>query len=243
MDSNNLTTPNTDITQRQAAIIAAIGFLITIAAVFYGSYFVFSKIIVPEDAISTSRNIVANEGLFRTGIMSWLLLLIGDILRAWAFYVFFKHVNKSLSSLAAWFMLIHVAIFGITQLNLIFASEILHSADYLTVIESNQLQALSLFFINGHNYGFQIGLFFFSFHLLTLGILIFKSGYIPKMLGVLLIISFLSYLIDSSGRILFSGYPYFMFKIFFIPMLVGELSLIVWLVLKGGRLSVIQSKN
>lgn len=240
MDLKSLTTSNNDITQRQAAIIAAIGFLITIVAVTYGSFLVFPKIIVPEDAISTSKNIVANDGLFRTGIMSWLLLLLGDILRAWAFYVFFKKVNKSLSLLAACFMLIHVAIFGITQLNLIFASEILQNADYLTVIGHNQLQALSLFFINGQNYGFQIGLYFFSFHLLTLGILVFKSCYIPKILGVLLIISFLSYLIDSSGRILFSDYPYFLFKIFFMPMLIGELALILWLVLKGGKLSVIQ---
>lgn len=68
MDSESLTTSNTDITQRQVAIIAAIGFLITITAVSYGSYFVFPEIIVPEDAVSTSRNIVANDGLFRTGI-------------------------------------------------------------------------------------------------------------------------------------------------------------------------------
>ncbi|MEJ2052816.1 MAG: DUF4386 family protein, partial [Calditrichaceae bacterium] len=78
---------------------------------------------------------------------------------------------------------------------------------------------------------------------LTLAILVFQSGYVPKVLGVFLIISFLSYLIDSSGRILISDYPYFLFKIFFLPMLIGELALIVWLVFKGGKLSKIQYTN
>lgn len=226
-----------DISQRQAALIAGIGFLITILSVFYASTFVFSKVIVAGDAIATTRNIINNENLFRTGILSWLLLLTGDVLRAWALYVFFKRVNNSLSLLAGWFMLIHVSIFGITQLNLVFAVEILRNTEYLATIDPGQLQAISLFFINGHNYGFQIGLFFFSFHLLVLGILVFKSGYIPKLLGVFLMISCFSYMLDSTGRIISPDYPDSMFRVLFLPMLIGELALIVWLIVKSYPIS------
>jgi len=105
------------------------------------------------------------------------------------------------------------------------------------------LSTLAMLFINGHNYGFQIGLFFFSFHLLVLGFLVFQSGYIPKILGILLFVAFFSYFIDSSGKILLVNYPYIISRILFLPMLVGELSLIVWLVLKGGKLPEMKSRN
>ncbi len=228
-----------DISQRQAAIIAGFGLLITIIGVIFASIFV-DNLIVPGDAAETANNIMANEGLFRTGIVSWLFVLIGDVVRAWALYVFFKQVNKSLSLLAGWFMLIHAAIFGITQLNLVFASELLGGAGYFTVFEPNQLHALVLLFINGYNYGFQIGLFFFSFHLFVLGYLVFKSGYIPRILGVLLIVAFFGYLIDSAGQIL-PNYPEIISQVVTVPNTIAELALIVWLVFKGGKIPEMKS--
>jgi len=228
-----------DISQRQAAIIAGFGLLISIIGVIFASIFV-DNLIVPGDAAETANNIMANEGLFRTGIVSWLFVLIGDVVRAWALYVFFKQVNKSLSLLAGWFMLIHAAIFGITQLNLVFASELLGGAGYFTVFEPNQLHALVLLFINGYNYGFQIGLFFFSFHLFVLGYLVFKSGYIPRILGVLLIVAFFGYLIDSAGQIL-PNYPEIISQVVTVPNTIAELALIVWLVFKGGKIPEMKS--
>jgi hypothetical protein len=244
MNSNKLggtemTNHIADISQRQAAIIAGFGLLITIIGVIFASIFV-DNLIVPGDAAETANNIMANEGLFRTGIVSWLFVLIGDVVRAWALYVFFKQVNKSLSLLAGWFMLIHAAIFGITQLNLVFASELLGGAGYFTVFEPNQLHALVLLFINGYNYGFQIGLFFFSFHLFVLGYLVFKSGYIPRILGVLLIVAFFGYLIDSAGQIL-PNYPEIISQVVTVPNTIAELALIVWLVFKGGKIPEMKS--
>jgi len=244
MNSNKLggtemTNHIADISQRQAAIIAGFGLLITIIGVIFASIFV-DNLIIPGDAAETANNIMANEGLFRTGIVSWLFVLIGDVVRAWALYVFFKQVNKSLSLLAGWFMLIHAAIFGITQLNLVFASELLGGAGYFTVFEPNQLHALVLLFINGYNYGFQIGLFFFSFHLFVLGYLVFKSGYIPRILGVLLIVAFFGYLIDSAGQIL-PNYPEIISQVVTVPNTIAELALIVWLVFKGGKIPEMKS--
>ncbi len=244
MNSNKLggtemTNHIADISQRQAAIIAGFGLLITIIGVIFASIFV-DNLIVPGDAAETANNIMANEGLFRTGIVSWLFVLIGDVVRAWALYVFFKQVNKSLSLLAGWFMLIHAAIFGITLLNLVFVSVLLSGASYLSVFEPNQLHSLMLLFLNGHTYGFQIGLFFFSFHLFFLGYLVFKSGYIPRILGVLLIVAFFGYLIDSAGQIL-PNYPEIISQVVTVPNTIAELALIVWLVFKGGKIPEMKS--
>jgi len=224
-----------DISQRKAAIVAGVAFLIYLIPAIFGNFFIFRRLIVLGDAATTANNIMASEGLFRVGIVGWLFVIIGDVVRAWAFYVFFKQVNKSLSLLAGWFMLIHAAIFGITQLNLVFVSELFSGAGYLTVFEPNQLHSLMLLFLNGHNYGFQIGLFFFSFHLFFLGYLVFKSDYIPKVLGVLLIVAFFGYLIDSLGKILLPNYPKIITKVLAAPMIIGELALVVWLVFKGGK--------
>ena len=167
MNSNNLTT-YPDISQRQAALMAGIGFLITMAAVSFGGFYVLPTLIVWGDTAATAENISTNNVLFRAGMISWLVMLAGDVLRAWGLYVFFRPVNQSLSLLAAWIMLIHVSMFGITQICLVFSSEILSGSDYLKAIDSDQLHSLMMLFIKGHNFGFLIGLFFFSFHLLIL---------------------------------------------------------------------------
>ena len=224
-----------DLSQRKAAIVAGVGYLITIIPAFFVYFFVFPSLIVPGDAATTANNIMASGGLFRVSIVCWLIVLTGDVVRAWAFYIFFKQVHKSLSLLTGWFMLIHVAIFGITQLNLVFASVLLGGADYLTVFEPNQLHSLVLLFLNGWEYGFLIGLFFFSFHLFILGYLVFKSGYIPRILGVLLIVASFSYLIDSLGILLFPNYPEIISQVFAVPMFIGETAFVVWLVIKGGK--------
>jgi len=223
-----------DTTPRQAAIVAGYGFLLTLIAVTFATLYV-ENLIVPGDAAATANNIMASEGLYRFGIVSWLFVIIGDMVRAWALYVFFKQVHKSLALFAAWFMLVHDAILGVTLVNLIFGSVLLSGAGYLTVFDPTQLQALVLLFSNGFNYGFQIGLFFFSFHLLILGYLVYKSGFVPKILSPLLILASLGYSINSVGKILSSNFPEIIWTVFVLPMIVGESALILWLVFKGGK--------
>ena len=92
---------------------------------------------MPGDATTTANNIMANELLFRSGIVSWLIVLTCDVVVAWALYVLLKPVNKSLSLLAAWFRLVYSTIHGIALLNLIFVLQLLSGADYLTVFETD----------------------------------------------------------------------------------------------------------
>ena len=97
--------------------------------------------------------------------------------------------------LAAWFRLIHAAIAGINLVNGFFALQLLGGAEYLSAFEANQLHALVLPFLNVHSYGLSIGIAFFAVHLLILGYLVFKSGYLPRITGILLIIASLFILV------------------------------------------------
>lgn len=216
MNANNLTERIADISLRKAAIIAGIGYLMSFVGAIIAGPFI------------DNLNILA-------GTFSFLIAILGDMVRAWALYVFFKQVNKSLALLSAWFMLVHDAIFGAALINLVFGSVLLSGADFLTVFGVDQLDALRLLFVDGFNFGFQIGLFFFSFHLGILGYLVYKSGAIPKILGVLLFAASLGYLINSAGKILLPNYPELIEMILMAPNFIGELAIIVWLVVRGGK--------
>jgi len=228
-NSNQMSPSIADISPRQAAIVAMIGFLLS----FVGAIFASMNVEI-GDASTTANNIMF-------GVFGFLLAILGDIVRAWALYVFFKPVNKSLALLSAWFMLIHDAIFGAALLNLVLGSTLLSGADYLTVIEPDQLHALALLFSNAYTYGFEIGLFFFSFHLGILGYLVYKSDYIPKILSILLIIAALGYLINSVGTILSPNFPEIIWSVLMLPCLIGEMAIVLWLAFRGGKESTTKS--
>jgi Domain of unknown function (DUF4386) len=232
----------TDITLSKSARIAGIGYVIIFVLGIVANFFIFDGLIVKGDAATTANNILNNELLFRVGIASWLIVLICDIVIAWALYIFLKPISKSLSLLTAWFRLIYIAIFGITQLNLIFVLILLSGADYLAVFNASQLQALALMFLNGHNYGFLIGLVFFGVHLSLISYLILKSEYIPKILGILLILSASGYLLDSFANFLlpsYADYQTIFLLLVAVPGIIGELSFTLWLLIKGTKVQSI----
>jgi hypothetical protein len=220
-----------DVSQRKAAIVAGSGLLIMTIFAIFANFFVLESFIVQGDATETVNNIIVNEGLFRTGICSLLIVAILDVVVAWALYVFLKPINKSLSLLAAWFRLVYAAIFGISLHNLFSVLLLLGNADYYKVFETDQLHAQAMLSLRAFSDGWDIGIVFFGLHLALLGYLVFKSGYIPRILGVLLVIAGLGYLIDS-------------FVVFLIPnqevtiamfTFIGELLFMFWLLLQGGK--------
>ena len=228
----------TDISLNNAAKIAGIGYVVIFLLGIITNFFIFGSLIIPGDAAQTANNILSNEILFRGGMVSWLIVLICDIIIAWALYIFLKPVNKSISLLGAWFRIVYTAIFAITQFNLLIVLILLSGADYLTVFNTNQLNSLVLLFLNGFNYGFLIGLVFFGVHLLFVSHLIIRSDYIPKILGILLLLSSLGYIIDSFANFLLSNYEDY--KIIFliivaVPGIIGELYLTLWLLIKGTK--------
>jgi hypothetical protein len=221
--------------ERSPQIYARIGgilYLIIIIAGALSEIFIRGKLIVSGDAISTADNIMASQSLWRTGIAGDLLMHVCDVPLMLIFYVLLRPVNKNLALLAVLFNLIQTAVLVVNILNLLMPLFLLGNAEYLKVLEPNQLDTLTYLFLKLYDYGFGIGLIFFGFTCLVLGYLIFRSGYFSRILGVLMAIAGLSYLTNSFTLILAPAYAGRIFPVLVLA-LIGELSLCLWLLVKG----------
>lgn len=207
------------------------GLLYLMLAVASGWAFVnLSNLIVPGDATTTVSNIRASEPLFRIGIMSDLFgqaIFIGLVL---VLYKLLNPVHKNQAVYMVVFVVASVILQSISLLNQMAALLILNGANYLTVFDTAQLDALVLFFLNLHEAGFSIiAQIYFGLWLFPLGSLVYNSGFLPKILGVLLIIAGLGYLFDVVTFFLFPTFDVTISQFTFI----GELLLLLWLLIKG----------
>ena len=209
------------------------GLLILIISVFapFSMMYVPSNLIVPGDAATTAKNIMASEGLFRAGIVSDSIVFLIEIVLVVILYVLLKPVSKTLSLVAAFSRLAMTVIQAINLLNHFTPLLLLSGAGYLTVFEPDQLYALVLLFLNAHEYVVLIWGLFFGLHLFVLGYLVYKSGYIPRILGVLLVIASLCYLTQSFGNILLPQYEEIFASVGLLSMI--ELAFPLWLLIKG----------
>jgi hypothetical protein len=184
------------------------------------------------DAAAIAENIVASERLFRIGFVSFALSAMFFLLSAWALYVLLKPVNKDLALLVVLLNLCGVAIKCASLLGELAALLLLSDADYLQVFEANQLQAMATLFLNVFKNGFMIAQIFFAVWLLPLGYLVFKSGFLPKVLGILLILDFFAILIWFLQFFLFPDYEVISYPGLAISF-IAEASLCLWLLVKG----------
>lgn len=225
------------ISQRRAAVIAGITMLVMAGCAAFTVGFVNSSLIVKDDAGATANNIYNSLALFRSGIFGWLVILVGDIIVSWALYSFLKQVDNSVALLGAWFRLIYCAILGASILNLVYVLLILSGSNSLTA-QSDQLNGQVMLYINAFNKMWSFGLIVFGLHLLVIGKLALKSGFIPKILGILLLIAAVSYIIVHLLHVFFPQFEQItaiLENILSLPMALGELVLSIWLLIKGGR--------
>lgn len=226
------------ISPRQAALIAGLGYLAVFVFVTLANSLALEKIIVVGDAATTVNNIMASELLFRLGIAGWLVVIMCDALVAWALYLFLKPVNSDLALLAAWMRLLFVAMFAAGLLNLFPVLEILSEAEHMQAFEPDQLAAQIMPYLSAYQHGVHVSFMAFGLHILLVGYLVFKSGDMPRILGVFLMIAALGYQIDSFGNFLSSAYAAnkINFIIFVaVPALVSEAWWMLWLLVKGGK--------
>jgi len=191
--------------------------------------------IVAGDAARTASNIVAGEFLFRAGVGGWLIVAILDVIVALALYVVLRPVNRSLSMLAAWFRLVYAAIFVASIANLLLAVQLLSDTAY-TTLGAAQLNAQAMIFLDAFKNGWALGLVLFGVSLGLLGYLVYVSGYIPKLLGVLLMIAAVGYVVANLGKLMFPALGGTMDAVAAGPAAVGELAFAVWLLARAGRL-------
>src|SRR5215218_9481230 len=211
------------------------GLLLLIVAILgpFSVIYVPSTLIVPGDAIATADNIRASEGLFRIGIVSDSLIFLIEIVLTVLLYVLLRPVSRALSLVAAFARLAMTIVQGINLLPYFTALLLLSGAGYLTVFKPAQSDALALVFLNAHGYGVFIWQLFFGFHLLVLGYLIYKSGYFPWILGVLMVLGSLGYLTDAYGNMLNPNYAETFGWIVGVGAIIGELPFFLWLLIKG----------
>ncbi len=240
-----MTNPITDLSLRKVAIAAGVLLLLMFIPTFFANFFVIEGLIVPGDAATTADNIMANMLQFRMAIFSFIIVIVLDVGVAWLLYVLLKPVSKNLSLLAAWGRLVYSAILRIALLNLVIALRLICVGTYLPGFGTDQLYTQVLLSVNAFSDGWAIGSIFFFLHLLFLGYLILKSGYIPKILGILLIIASFTYLINNVADLLIPNYENYViiFYILAIPSALGEIILALWLLSKGRKIPEMKNQG
>ena len=217
-------------TLRQAALVAGICYLLMPVA--YAEFAIYPKLVIPGNIEQTSQNIVAHGGLFSAAILCYLITFILDVVIAWALYVLLAPVNRSLSLLTAWFRLMYTAIGLFSLLNLVTVFRLLHTPDYLTEFGPGPLQAQLDLLLHSFRYDWSFSLLIFGIHLVLLGYLIYRSGYIPWIIGILLILDGLVWVINPLKPYL---YPNARLG-FLVPFSFVELLLPLWLVIRGWKI-------
>jgi hypothetical protein len=218
---------------RVLARIGGVLYLIIIVIGLFGEAFVRNRLIVSGDATATAANIRSLESLWRFHIAAELFLLICAVALLLILFVLLRPVSRNLALLAAFFNLVSITLEAAITLYLLAALFPLGNAGYLKAFAPEQLYAMASLSLKTHGYGFGVSLIFFGCFCLVIGYLIFKSGYLPKALGVLMQIAGLSYLTNSFALVLAPAVANRLFPAILLPAFVGEASLCLWLIVKG----------
>ena len=169
---------------KKTARIAGFWYLLMAITGPIGLLYVPSKLIVPGDAAATVSKIVASEGLFRSSIVSWLIGQMIFIVLPLVLYKLLKPVNKTHALLMVIFIELAIPIAFINEVNRLAVLVLLSGADYLKAFQADQLQAQVMFFLDLHAQGIGVAQMFWGLWLFPLGYLIFKSGFLPRILGI-----------------------------------------------------------
>jgi hypothetical protein len=222
--------------ERSPQLYARLGGLLYLAIIgfgLFGELVARGPFVVSGDATGTVNAIAASQQLWRTGIAGDLMMHVFDVPVIVVLYLLLRPVSESLALLATFFNLVQTAVLAANKLSLLVPVFLLEDAGYLKAFSPEQLHALSYLAVKAHGYGFGVGLIFFGFGCLVRGYLIFRSGYLPRAIGLLVAVAGLSYLVNSFSLLLAPSFAASIFPAVLVPAFVGELFLCLWLVVKG----------
>lgn len=214
------------------ARIGGVLYLLNIVLGFF-SVAVRNKIIGSGEAAATAANLASMESLWRFGIAAEFVALICAMGLGTVYYLLLKPVSKELNLLATFIRVVAIAVQAVVVLNLVAALFPLGNVAYLKAFTPEQLHALVRLAIKSHSYGFGLALLLFGSCFLVHGRLIFKSGFLPKVLGILIQIAGLCYLTHSFALFLAPSFADRLFPVILLPAFVAEVSLCLWLCVKG----------
>jgi len=206
-----------------------------LAVIVFGAFaegFVMNKLVGP-DAATTAHNIMASPGLWNVAVALDLIVPVIAVAGVWISYVLLSPVSRSLILLDVFFTLVSLAVEAVSKLFLLLVLPILSTTGYLHAFEPRQLESLANLALESHDLVFNIALIFFGCACLVEGYLLYKSGYFPKFIGILMQIAGLCYLIACFAALFAPALSNLISPLILLPPLIGELSYCLWLLIKG----------
>jgi hypothetical protein len=216
-------------TAHRAGLLYFLFMIVAIAGEFF-----FPAFMVTGDAAATARNIADGELTYRLGILTGLLTLVIFIFLVASLYKLFNEVDKNLALLMVLLVAIGVAVALANLLNKFAPLVLLSGADYLSVFTKPQLEALALGFLRLHSNGANVSTAFWGLWLFPFGILVIRSGFFPRVLGMLLLVAGFAYLTSSVTSIALPDYRQVISR-FMMPLYFGEVPIVFWLLIKGAK--------
>lgn len=224
------------IESKKIARMAGWLYLLVIVCAGFSQGVVRESVFVAGDAAATAQNIMQNEALFRAGLITDLLAFSADVAISILFYLIFRSLNQPLAMIMAAFRLLaHPEIGVLNLLNHYAALRVLQNPTSAEVLSTEALSEFSLFFMEAHHFGYLLAGVLFGFHCLLLGYLLYRSGFFPKLLGVLLVLSSAGYFTESFGFIMLPEWKSTLVWIVGLTAGIGEVSLCLYLIIKGQR--------
>ena len=220
--------------ERRLARVAGSLYLVVAVLGGFAQLFVRDRLVDLGDPAATAANIRESAALFRAGFAADLVQATFFLFTAMALYLLLRHVNELVARAMVVFVAVSVAIICLNLLNQFVALRIATADGYASAFGgSNELTGL---FAGMHHDGYLIAQIFFGLWLLPLGYLVVRSGWFPKAIGVLLIVRCFGYLVDTFARFLAPGVADGIEPFVVAPAAIGELSFVVWLLVKGVRI-------
>ena len=218
-------------TLKTTARIAGLLMLVLVALAPFSMLYMPATLIVPGDAATTANNIVSSAAMFRLAMASDAVIFLVEIALCALVYTLVRPVNKTLALIAVFARLAMTIIQGLNLLNHFVVVLLLSGSGSVAALAPPQLQALASLFLGAHEAGVLIWGMFFGLHLLVLGYLVYRSGYLPKVIGGLLVFVGLVYLTQSFGNILLPNAKAVFTAMGSLGFL--EIAFPVWLLIKG----------
>lgn len=217
-----------EMSPRFKARMIAVLYLLEGGTSVFGQFFIHGRLVVSGDTAATATNILANQSLYWLGFTSALLAVAFHLMYTILFYDLFAPVNRSVSLLAAFVSVLACALQAFASLFQLAALLVLTGGTSVRALTVGQVQDLALLFLNLNAQTFNIYLLFFGIWLILIGYLIFRSTFLPRVIGVLLMLSGAGYLTLLSPPLAHALYPYYL-----APDTIGESLLVAWLLVVG----------
>ncbi len=219
---------------RNPGRFAGLLYVLTSVVGFFAMGYVPDKLVVPGNAAATVNNIAVHEMLFRFGIAGQLVGQAAFIFVALALYKLLEGVNRRHASVMVILIVVSIPIAFVNELNSLAALALVRGADFLSIVEKPQRDAFAMLFINLHGRGLVVAELFWGLWLFPLALLVYRSRFLPRFLGVWLALAGAAWVILSLVSILLPQYQNKVYT-YTQPAVIGEIVFMLWLLIKGAK--------